>query len=413
MIKKKDIPSGWELKLIRDVAFFQEGPGVRNHQYTNDGVKLLNVGNINEGRLDLSTTSRYISEEEAYGKYSHFLVDEGDLLICSSGIVVDNFHNKIAFAEKRHLPLCMNTSTIRFKSLDKKILDINYFKYFLSTWLFKIQIQKLITGSAQLNFGPSHLNQMHIPLPSLSEQKRIAAILDKADEIRKKRRQAIDELNTLIPAIFYDMFGDPEKNQKGWELVPIQDHVNVQGGYAFKSNDYVKTGIKLVKITNVHYEVLSWDDSDYLPQEYADGYADYLLKEGDLVISLTRPIIQSLETVKMASVRKEDTPCLLNQRVARFVFKDNCLDPFYFKYLLYSNYFKRKVLKYCSVSLQPNMSTKQIESTPIVRPPIELQKVFSKKAREIRLIIDKHKQSATEADNLFNSLVQQAFKGEL
>jgi type I restriction enzyme S subunit len=142
---------GWELVKLGEVVFFQEGPGVRNFQFKTSGVKLLNVGNINNGNLNLDATKIFISEEEAYGKYKHFLIDEGDLLIASSGIVVDNFHNKVTWADKEHLPLCLNTSTIRFKSLDKNILDIRFFSFFLKTRLFSNQLSKLITGSAQLN----------------------------------------------------------------------------------------------------------------------------------------------------------------------------------------------------------------------------------------------------------------------
>ena len=66
---------------IPEVLFFQEGPGVRNTQYTNEGVKLLNVANLVDGKVDLSTSDRYISEDEAYGKYSHFLCDDGDFIV--------------------------------------------------------------------------------------------------------------------------------------------------------------------------------------------------------------------------------------------------------------------------------------------------------------------------------------------
>ena len=73
---------------------------VRNYQYTKTGVKLLNVGNFVNNVLELDNTDRYISEEEAYGKYEHFLVDERDLLIACSGIKAEYFDEKIAFAEK-------------------------------------------------------------------------------------------------------------------------------------------------------------------------------------------------------------------------------------------------------------------------------------------------------------------------
>lgn len=86
-------------------------------------------------------------------------MDDGDFIIASSGIKVEYFDKKMGFVSGVQLPLCMNTSTIRFKVLDKNILDIRYFMYFLKTDQFKQQLSREITGSAQLNFGPSHLKK--------------------------------------------------------------------------------------------------------------------------------------------------------------------------------------------------------------------------------------------------------------
>ena len=82
------------MEYIDKYVWYQEGPGVRKNQYTTYGVKLLNVANLVDGKLDLSTSQRYISEDEANGKYKHFLVDEGDLIIASSGIKVEYFDKK-------------------------------------------------------------------------------------------------------------------------------------------------------------------------------------------------------------------------------------------------------------------------------------------------------------------------------
>lgn len=211
--------SNYKICDLNKVVWFQEGPGVRKNQFRTSGVKLLNVGNICDRKLVLDKTSIYISEEEAYGKYKHFLVDEGDLLIASSGIKVEYFDKKITFAEKEHLPLCMNTSTIRFKVIDKDILDINYFRYFLTSKYFTRQIQFHITGSAQLNFGPSHLNKMKIILPLISEQKRIAERLDKVQELIALQKEQLKKLDELIKSRFIDLFGDPETNTKHWPLI--------------------------------------------------------------------------------------------------------------------------------------------------------------------------------------------------
>ena len=98
----------------------------------------------------------------------------------------------------------MNTSTIRFKVLDKKTTDIRYFMYFLKSNLFKNQIRKLITGSAQLNFGPSHLKKIKIEMPELKKQQEIVKKLDRVKKVIDIRNNQIIELNELIKSQFVD-----------------------------------------------------------------------------------------------------------------------------------------------------------------------------------------------------------------
>ena len=200
---------------IPDVLFFQEGPGVRNTQYTTEGVKLLNVANLVDGKVDLSTSDRYISEEEAYGKYKHFLCDEGDFIVASSGIKVEYIDKKMGFIEEPMLPLCMNTSTIRFKVLDENKLHIRYFMYYLKSQHFKRQLAREITGSAQLNYGPSHLKKMKVPLVDISDQERIVNKMDKVQNVVDLRRLELIHLDDLIKARFVEMFGDPVSNSNG------------------------------------------------------------------------------------------------------------------------------------------------------------------------------------------------------
>ena len=202
---------------ISDYLWFQEGPGVRNTQYTENGVKLLNVANLVGGKVDISNTSRYISEEEAYGKYKHFLVDEGDFIIASSGIKVEYFDKKMGFVSADQLPLCMNTSTIRFKVMDQSKVNIRYFMYYLKSDEFKEQLARQITGSAQLNFGPSHLKKMTMPIIDLVEQEDLVSKLDFVASLITTRREQLTKLDELVKSRFVELFGDPETNPKGWD----------------------------------------------------------------------------------------------------------------------------------------------------------------------------------------------------
>jgi type I restriction enzyme, S subunit len=177
LLRSKD---GWIEYPLSEICWFQEGPGVRNHQFTSTGVKLFNGTNIEKGKIDLDKTNRYISEREAFGWYSHFLADVDDIVIACSGISIDKFDEKVAVIDNRHLPLCMNTSTMRFK-VKQEILDKYYLLHFLRSSSFKNQIGGTATGSAQLNFGPSHVSVVKIQLPELSEQIEIANILSDMD----------------------------------------------------------------------------------------------------------------------------------------------------------------------------------------------------------------------------------------
>ena len=205
--------------LLEQAFWFQEGPGVRNTQFREKGVKLLNVGNIlKNGGIDLNKTKRHISEDEAKTKYKHFLCDEGDLVIASSGISFDEdglLRTRGDFIKSHQLPLCMNTSVIRFKS--KNGNSLNYLKHWLQSYEFRNQITKLVTGSAQQNFGPTHLKKVKINLPTNVEQKKTIALLDTAEDLFFKRQKVISKLYELSESIFNEMSENCEN------YLPIKD----------------------------------------------------------------------------------------------------------------------------------------------------------------------------------------------
>ncbi|MCD4676196.1 MAG: restriction endonuclease subunit S [Desulfobacula sp.] len=166
----------WVTKPFSDVCWFQEGPGLRNWQFTKSGMKVINVTNLENGYLNLDRTDRHISIEEFSRMYQHFAIDENDIVVASSG----NSYAKVAVVRKQDLPLVMNTSVIRFKPLKK--INYNFLLAFLKSCLFKDQIDLLITGGAQPNFGPAHLKRIFINIPhTIEEQKDVADILTNID----------------------------------------------------------------------------------------------------------------------------------------------------------------------------------------------------------------------------------------
>ena len=233
---------------LNDICFFQEGPGVRKHQYCTKGVKLINVSNLVNGEIDLSNSNRYISQEEAYGRYKHFLIDEGDLIIASSGIKVEYLDKKIAFIKKENLPLCMNTSTIRFKVKNKNELDILYLSYFLKSKNFKNQISKLITGSAQLNFGGSHLKKINLFLPELNVQKKVSTLLLLIDNTIKDMQRKLSILEQLTKSLFNSQI---RPYIKELEIKKLGDIIEVKSSKRVFLNELSKNGVPFYRGTEI------------------------------------------------------------------------------------------------------------------------------------------------------------------
>ncbi|MFN7891063.1 MAG: restriction endonuclease subunit S [Pirellula sp.] len=197
------IPDHWEATLLPEVVFFQEGPGLRKWQWTESGMKVINVTNIlGDGSVDTNNTSRFISMAEYEKTYRHFTVDAGDIVVASSG----NTYGKVGRVSAKDLPLMMNTSVIRFHSSDPKRLDDDFLYAFLRSEVFRNQVEAFVIGSAQPNFGPTHIKRMVMPLPPLPIQRRIAGILSAYDELIENSQRRIKILESMARALYREWF---------------------------------------------------------------------------------------------------------------------------------------------------------------------------------------------------------------
>jgi len=197
------LPDFWRVVSLPEVVFFQEGPGLRNWQWTDSGMKVINVTNIlSDGSVDVHNTYRYVSLEEYEAKYSHFAVQAGDVVVASSG----NTYGKVGRINRSHLPLMMNTSVVRLHSRSRDTLDDDFLYGFLRSPMFKNQVEQFVVGSAQPNFGPSHLKLMMLPLPPLQTQARIASILSAYDDLIENNTRRIKILEDMAQMLYREWF---------------------------------------------------------------------------------------------------------------------------------------------------------------------------------------------------------------
>ena len=387
---------------LNDICFFQEGPGVRKHQYCTKGVKLINVSNLVNGEIDLSNSNRYISQEEAYGRYKHFLINEGDLIIASSGIKVEYLDKKVAFIKKENLPLCMNTSTIRFKVKNRNELDILYLSYFLKSKNFKNQISKLITGSAQLNFGGSHLKKINLFLPELNVQKKVSTLLLLIDNTIKNMQRKISILEQLTKSLF------------NFQIQPYIKELKIE-----KLGD-------IIEVKSSKRVFLSETSTNGIP--FYRGTEISKLSRGENVESnlfISEELYENLR--KISDVPKIGDlllPSICNNGEIWYVNKSN---PFYFKdgrvlwlklnkningkYLQYYliEKFKQDYSKIASGTTFSELKIITLKNLLLPVPPIELQNKFAEKVEKIEKLKFEIEKSIEMAQNLYNSLISKYF----
>ncbi|PHI20957.1 hypothetical protein CEQ90_04525 [Lewinellaceae bacterium SD302] len=388
---------------LPEVVFFQEGPGVRKWQFRGHGIKLLNGGNINNNIIDLSTTDKYISEEEAFNKYKHFLIKEGDLLIACSGIVVEKFDGKIAFVKNHHLPLCLNTSTMRFRSLESEKLYIKYFYYFLKSRQFKSQIQRLITGSAQLNFGPTHIKKVKISLPKVESQKVISKTLDLIDRNRQLLRAELAEYSALGESLFLEMFGDPVLNEKGWTITRLKTCLNfLTSGSRGWAKYYSTKGDIFLRIQNIGYDQFRSEDLQLVNAPDSTEANRTTVRAGDVILSITADLGRS--TVIPDSLPKAH----ISQHLAILRLNENWNPKYVSAYI--ASLGGRKLFNSLNKGgVKAGLNFNDIRSYPLFKVPLSLQNEFAARIAVIEKLKAKTEAALAEADDLFNGKLQEVF----
>ncbi len=160
------IPAGWKIANFSEFVDYLEGPVLRNRQYRSEGIPFLNIRTIKDDEIDL-TKVQFIDEVELQAKYRHFLLEEDDHVVSSSGTL-----GRVVTIRGCHLPVMLNTSLIRMRA--KSYLSKWFVKSYLKHGDYVDQVTSMATGSAQLNYGPSHLAKLQFMIPTLQ----IASLYD-------------------------------------------------------------------------------------------------------------------------------------------------------------------------------------------------------------------------------------------
>lgn len=401
-----ELPKTWQWANCSEVIDVRDGTH-ETPKYVSEGYPLVTSKNLKPDGIDFSTIS-YISEKDHLEISKRSRVDRNDILFAMIGTI----GNPVLVDIDTEFSI-KNVALFKFANSP---IDPRYFRYLLKTRIIERQLDFEERGGTQKFVSLKVLRNMKIPYPPLEEQRRIAAILDKADGVRRKRKEAIRLTEELLKSTFLEMFGDPVTNPKGWEVKTIEDiTVNQKGaikrgpfGGALKKDIFIQAGFLVYE----QYHALNNDFSFeryYISEDKFEEMKGFEVKPGDIIISCSGVYLG-----KLAIVPENAKPGIINQALLRITLNQRKMNNYFFLYHFSHESFRDKFFAANRGSGVPNFPPiSEFKTFPFIVPPIEDQNKFSARLQQIQGFQSKAYESIKESENLFNSLLQRAFRGEL
>ncbi len=370
------------------------------------GVPVIRGANLGEdGFIDDGFV--YVSEEKARNLESN-QARRGDIVFTQRGTI-----GQVAIIPEtaQYERYIISQSQMKL-SPERSLVDPRYLVYYFRSpaTLNFLKGNTLATGVPHINL--TILRRVPVPLPPLPEQRRIADILDKADVIRRKRKQAIALTDQLLRSTFLEMFGDPVTNPKGWPEASVGSVADVQGGlqvtHARENNPI---SVPYLRVANVFRDKIDLTEIKQIRITESE-MARAMLQSGDVLVVEGHGNPDELG--RAAVWRAQIDPCTHQNHLIRVRPKPGVIDSHYLCSYLNSNAGRQQMLRLGNTTSGLNtISTNNVRSVSIAVPPKNLQKKFALCVSQLSKILKSHRKAECETQALFTSLVDRAFRGEL
>ena len=330
------------------------------------------------------------------------LVETDDVLVAT---VRPNL-NGVALVNGAHHGMTASTAYCVLRP-DKDKLDSRFLFHWVKTGVFVQRMVDVAIGANYPAVSDAKVKASKIPLPPLAEQKRIAGILDAADALRAKRREALAQLDTLLQSTFLDMFGDPVTNPMGWEKPPLEDLCEKVIDCPHSTPRWSGSGVICLRTSNLGKGEWNWADTRFVIEE------DYTERTRRSEI-LPNDIILSREgTVGVLALVDEGMRLCMGQRLVQLRVNDSQLDPRFLLNLLLHDLAPERLSRLIAGSTSKHLNVKELRKLPVLLPPLDLQRRFAVIVASVEQQKAGQRAHLDELDTLFASLQSRAFRGEL
>lgn len=371
------------------------------------GFPFLTVKDVSASGSNFKDCSFITESDYQIAKAGNSAPIRGDILFSKDGTV-----GKVHVVST-HQPFAVLSSLAILRPKAGQV-DPDYLGHVLRYPVVLDDALKKKTGSAIRRIVLGDLKRVRLPLPSVEEQRRIAAILTQAETLRTQRRAALAQLENLTQSIFLDMFGDPEHHQ--WKMQAIADIVDEENGSIrtgpFGSqllhSEFVSEGVAVLGIDNVVTNEFRWNERRYVSLAKYQELKRYTVHPGDVLITI-------MGTCGRCAVVPDDLPPAVNTKhlCCISVDKQRMTPAYLHAYFLRHPIARKYLAQTAKGAIMAGLNMGIIKAMPIPVPSLALQQTFVARIQAIEALKVSYRAALAELDALFASLQQQAFNGEL
>ncbi|WP_018868504.1 MULTISPECIES: restriction endonuclease subunit S [unclassified Thioalkalivibrio] len=407
------VPENWGVCRARNLGRFSASGIDKKTVEGEHSVQMFNYLDVyrSQGKV-LSGGNELMETTAPPSKVIEHSVKAGDILLTPSSETADDVGHAAVVGQTERATV-YSYHLIRFRASIP--CEPRYLCHWFNSQNARSYFSSVATGTTRMVLSRGDFKDAPVPLPDLSEQKKISAFLDheigKIDALIEEQRRLIELLKEKRQAVISHAVTDHGCKTPG----RLGYYIDLLPGYAFPSQGFrFDDGIRLLRGINVGVGEIRWNEAVFWPEESTTGLEDYFLREGDVVLGMDRPWIGG--GTRVARVSRQDLPALLLQRVARIRAIEG-LDPGFLWLILVSQEFKRELETDLTGVSVPHISPEQIRSFRISLPDIEVQSELGKRVEleleKVGLLIEQCERSIALMEERKTSLVSAAVTGKV
>ena len=386
---------GWDYKKLGELVQVLNGYAFKSSLYENQGIRVLRITNVQKGNI--------VDDDPKYYPLSltdeirNYLLKENDLLMSLTGNV-----GRVGLLTKEMLPAALNQRVACLRILSNG-LNLGFLFHYLNSDKFEQDAVLSAKGIAQKNMSTEWLKDYKLPLPPISVQQTIVSELDKINELIRLKKEQLKDYDNLAQSIFYEMFGDPVINEKGWEFMKIGEIGTVERGAGISKKDFVEDGLPCIHYGQLHTILgpTTRHHHSCIPESLLPKYK--IAHTNDVIMAITSEDVEGSckSTAWLGNydiVIGSDAAILHHEQDGTFL-----------SYYTMTKAFFNEKSKYAKGFKVTHISAKEIENIPVYLPPLALQKDFAKRIEVIEHQKENIKSTIQDLETLLASRMQYWF----